>query len=265
MKAHLHFVISAAVVAGEVATRDWSTVDVPDLLTLNAASAATAGSTADGGAPNESTFAPTCGTVDTAERVVREAAPGGAAGAAAQTTTTAAAAAVAAAVALPPRPPRPDNWATMSRKQRQNWKLRAGKRRHLDGGDAAPRSDDSYTEDESSARVDTKKPRVPSACSGQGEASDGLSSASAIENKAERGATEAAASRVMGLEGCDAGLRAAAVDETVHKSGAATSEAPSALAAPPPGLASALRERRERERERQRQRQERQRDQNGGR
>ena len=127
MKAHLHFVISAAVVAGEVATRDWSTVDVPDLLTLNAASAATAGSTADGGAPNESTFAPTCGTVDTAERVVREAAPGGAAGAAAQTTTTAAAAAVAAAVALPPRPPRPDNWATMSRKQRQNWKLRAGR------------------------------------------------------------------------------------------------------------------------------------------
>jgi len=31
MKAHLHSVISAAVIAGEVATRDWSTVDVPDL------------------------------------------------------------------------------------------------------------------------------------------------------------------------------------------------------------------------------------------
>ena len=79
MKAHLHSVISAAVIAGGVPTRYWSTVDVPGLLALDAAAAATAGGTAEGDAPNESTFAPTGGTVDTTKRAVREAAPGEAA------------------------------------------------------------------------------------------------------------------------------------------------------------------------------------------
>jgi len=78
MKAHLHFVISEAVVSGEVTTRDWPTIEVPDLLALNAAAATAADGAAEGGTPNAVRFAPVGGTVDTAPGVVREAAPGGA-------------------------------------------------------------------------------------------------------------------------------------------------------------------------------------------
>ena len=63
MKAYLHFVISEAFVAGEVTTRYWSTVDVPDLPVLDAAAAAAAGGTAEGVTPNEVMFAPAGGTV----------------------------------------------------------------------------------------------------------------------------------------------------------------------------------------------------------
>jgi len=146
MKAHLHFVISEAVVSGEVTTRDWSTIGVPDLLALNAAAATAADGAAEGGTPNAVRFAPVGGTVDTASGVVREAAPGGAAGVSAQTTAAETAVAAVAEV-LHPRPPEPDNWANLFSGQRQNSKQRAGKIRLVDCGDAGSCSGDSDGEE----------------------------------------------------------------------------------------------------------------------